>query len=154
MIRNLAVLLPVLAFSLFARELSQDELKLLRDSGGWEYISLSDNDSGFQTTHTCFDGRPHPHVCSGTLTLNSDNTFTQQVHIQGKTVSRNGKYDLDDNHIAFYDEFGTRDGPYRLTIDTRAKRLTLEMPQVRAELQLEKEYKKQRRSEAQNPPAR
>jgi hypothetical protein len=128
--------------------LSQDELKMLQDAGGWEYITISDQDAGIQTKHTCFDGQPHPQECSGTLTLNPDNTFVQQVHIHGKTDARNGTYQLDGLEIAFFDEFGTRDGPYQLTIDTQAKRLTLEMPQVRDEFVLEKEYKKQRRAQA------
>ena len=142
--RNSAVLFVALAFTLSARSLSPDELKLLQDPGGWEYITISDNHAGIQTKHTCFDGQPHPDECSGTLTLNADNTFVQQVHIHGQTVARHGKYELDGDQIAFYDEFGTRDGPYRLMLDLLTKRLTLEMPQVRAELELEKEYKKHR----------
>jgi hypothetical protein len=124
--------------------LSQDDLKLLQDPGGWEFITITDSDSGIQTQHTCFDGQPHPQQCSGTLTLNPDNAFTQQVHIHGQSVARHGKYELDGSQISFYDEFGNRDGPYRLSLDARAKRLTLEMPQVRDELVLEKEYKRQR----------
>lgn len=137
----------VLAFGLCASgrdALGQDELKLLQDPGGWEYMTISDQDAGIQTQHTCFDGQPHPQECSGTLTLSPDNTFVQQVHIHGQTVARHGKYQLDDSGITFFDEFGTQDGPYRLTIDAKAKRLTLEMPQVRVELELEKEYKRQR----------
>ena len=133
------------AASLSGRDtLNQDELKMLQDPGGWEYITISDQDAGIQTKHTCFDGQPHPQECSGTLTLNSDNTFVQQVHIHGQSVARHGTYQLDGSAIAFYDEFGTKDGPYNLTIDVQAKRLTLEMPQVRDEFKLEKEYKKQR----------
>jgi hypothetical protein len=128
--------------------LNQDELKMLQDPGGWEYVTISDQDAGIQTTHTCFDGQPHPQECSGTLTLNPDNTFAQQVHIHGQTVARHGKYELDGSELAFFDEFGTKDGPYRLTIDSQAKRLTLEMPQVRDEFVLEKEYKKQRQQQA------
>jgi hypothetical protein len=142
-------LLSACGLALFARTLSQDELKLLEDSGGWEYITISDNDAGIQTTHTCFDGQPHPDQCSGTLTLNADDSFVQQVHIHGQTVARHGKYELDDDQLAFFDEFGTRDGPYHLTLDSQSKRLTLEMPQVRAELELEKEYKKHRRTAGQ-----
>lgn len=126
-------------------ELSQDQLKTLQDPGGWEYITISDDDAGIQTKHTCFDGRPHPEECSGTLVLNPDNTFVQQVHIHGQSVARHGRYELNGSAVAFYDEFGTRDGPYQLTIDVAAKRMTLEMPQVRAELELEKEYRKEHR---------
>jgi hypothetical protein len=145
MLRRLVLLLSTVAFALPARTLSQEELKLLQDAGGWEYITISDQDAGIQTKHTCFDGQPHPSECSGSLTLNPGNTFVQQVHIHGQTVTRHGNYELDDHQIVFYDEFGNRDGPYRLTLDAQAKRLTLEMPQVRDELELEKEYKKQRR---------
>lgn len=124
--------------------LSRDQLKLLQDAGGWEYITISDPDSGVQTTHTCFDGQPHPNQCSGTLTLNPDNSFVQQVHIHGQTVARHGTYQIDGTQIAFLDEFGTKDGPYQLTLDTEAQRMVLEMPQVRDELELEKRYKKDR----------
>lgn len=127
--------------------LNQDELKMLQDPGGWEYVTISDQDAGIQTTHTCFDGQPHPQECGGTLTLNPDNTFVQQVHIHGQTVARHGNYGLDGSEVAFFDEFGNKDGPYQLTIDVQAKRLTLEMPQVRDEFVLEKEYKKQRQQQ-------
>lgn len=132
--------------------LGHDELKLLQDAGGWEYITISDADAGIQTKHTCFDGQPHAGECSGTLTLNADNTFLQQVHIHGKSVARHGKYEIDGAQISFFDEFGTKDGPYQITIDMQAKRLTLEMPQVRDELELEKEYKAAKRR--QSPPAK
>lgn len=131
------------------RDLNADELKFLQDPGGWEYITISDQDAGIQTQHTCFDGQPHPSECSGTLTLNPDNTFVQQVHIHGQTDARHGTYKLDGAEIAFFDEFGTRDGPYRFTLDSQAKKLTLEMPQVKDELLLEKEYKKQRQRKPQ-----
>lgn len=144
----------VLAFAAHAvarGTLDPGQLDMLHDPGGWEYLTISDDHAGIQTKHTCFDGRPHPEECSGTLTLNPDNSFVQQVHIHGQTVARHGNYELDGTRIAFYDEFGTRDGPYELTIDTRAKKLILEMPQVRAELKLEKEYRKQRKQEQAAP---
>jgi hypothetical protein len=141
----------LLGFALAAsgRDLNQDELKLLQDPGGWEYITISDQDAGIQTQHTCFDGQAHPSECTGTLTLNPDNKFVQQVHIHGQTDARRGTYQLDGSEISFFDEFGTRDGPYRLTLDSHAKKLTLEMPQVKDELLLEKEYKKQRQNKPQ-----
>lgn len=140
----IACALLLCALGTSGRDLSSDELKLLQDSGGWEYIAISDQDAGIQTQHTCFDGQPHPQECGGTLTLQPDNTFVQQVHIHGQTVARHGTYQIDGSQIAFFDEFGTRDGPYQLTLDAQAKKLTLEMPQVKDELLLEKEYKKQR----------
>jgi hypothetical protein len=136
--------------------LSDDELKMLQDSGGWEYITISDPDNGIQTKHTCFDGQPHPEECSGTLTLNPDNTFVQKVHIHGETVERHGQYELNGNQITLIDELGTRDGPYTLDIDVQSKQMTLQISQaagvlVRIELKLEKEYKKQLQGQKHQP---
>jgi hypothetical protein len=118
--------------------LTDDQLKMLQDAGGWEYITVSDAHDGIQTKHTCFDGRPHPEECSGTLTFHSDKTFVQSVHIHGQTVQRHGNYELDGDELSFYDEFGTRDGPYTIDIDTEKKSMTMEMPQVRIELELKR----------------
>ncbi len=135
--RLLWAVLFISALPLSARNtLNNNQLKMLHDPGGWEYITVSDADSGIQTKHTCFDGRPHPEECSGTLTLNTDKTFVQSVHIHGKTVQRHGSYELDGSELAFYDEFGTRDGPYTIDIDTHKKSMTMQMPQVQIELQL------------------
>jgi len=125
--------------------LSNDEINLLEDAGGWEYISLSDSDSGVQTTHTCFDGTPHPEQCSGTLALNAGNTFVQNVHIHGESVQRRGTYQLDGNQLAFFDELGTKDGPYAIELNSETKSLVLKMAQVRIELQLEKAYQDSRK---------
>lgn len=152
MIRHtISLIAPLLlVFLLHARdELNQDELKMLQDPGGWEYVSVTDPDDGIQTTHTCFDGQPHPETCSGNLTLNADGTFTQKVYIHGHMVERQGKYELNDTEITFADEFGTKDGPYSLQINTQSKRMTLQITQsagtlVRVELELEKQYRKDR----------
>lgn len=125
--------------------LSTDELNLLQDSGGWEYLSMSDSDDGVPTTHTCFDGTPHPEQCSGTLGLTAGNTFVQNVHIHGQDIQRRGNYQLDGNQIAFFDELGTKDGPYTLELNSQNKSLVLKMPQVRIELELEKQYKADRK---------
>jgi hypothetical protein len=126
-----------------AEELGTDELKMLQDSGGWEYISLSRNEqNGFPTQHACFDGRPHPEQCSGTLTLTENNTFSQNVRIQGQTVKRTGTYQLDEDQLTFVDELGTQDGPYTLALNRQAKSLILQMAQARIELLLESEYRK------------
>lgn len=146
MIRN-SILTGSLAFFTFALTgsardaLNSDEMKMLQDPGGWEYVSLSDSDSGIQTTHTCFDGQPHPQECSGTLRLSPSDTFTQTVHIHGQSVQRHGTYKLDGRTLAFFDEFGTEDGPYTIGIDLQAKHLILEMSQVRIELELESQYR-------------
>ena len=121
--------------------LSADDISLLQDSGGWEYISLSDSDNGIQTVHTCFDGTPHPEQCSGTLALTAGNTFLQNVHIHGETVQRHGTYQLDGNQLSFFDELGTKDGPYDVELNNKEKSLVLKMAQVRIELELEKAYK-------------
>jgi hypothetical protein len=117
-------------------ELSDDRIKLLQDPGGWEYIKIEDSDAGIQTEHTCFDGTPHPDVCSGTLTLSEENTFVQQVTVHHQSVSRHGTYTLDGDQLAFFDEFGTKDGPYAVSIDPEKTSLSLRMPQVHMDLLL------------------
>ncbi len=135
--------------------LDPDQLKMLQDTGGWEYVTVSDADNGIQTQHTCFDGQPHPEQCSGTLTLHTDNTFVKSIHIHGQTVDRHGQYELNGNEITFVDEFGTRDGPYTLALNTASKRMSIQISQnagvlVRADFVLEKEYKKQLRAKKQS----
>ncbi|MFL6351518.1 MAG: hypothetical protein ACJ74Z_06680 [Bryobacteraceae bacterium] len=132
------VLITFIALFLFVftrnanADLNDDELKMLQDSGGWEYITVSDPDNGIQTKHTCFDGQPHPEECSGNLTLNPDNTFVQKVHIHGETVERHGRYELDGKEITLIDELGTRDGPYTLDVNVQAKQLILQITQGQA----------------------
>jgi hypothetical protein len=137
------LLLFAFAACLSARDdLNADQLNMLVDSDGWQYIVLSDADGGIQTTHTCFDGHPHPDVCSGTLTFSEDNTFVANVYVHGKNVPRSGTYKLDGDQLAFFDEFGTRDGPYTIELNVEGKSLIMKMPQVRVVLELEKEYKR------------
>ena len=141
--RFFPLLVAMLVGVVLAKELDTDELKMLQDSGGWEYISMSRNEAnGFPTQHTCFDGQPHPEQCNGTLILTKSKTFSQSVRIQGQTVRRTGTYQLNGDQLAFLDELGTQDGPYTLTLNTQAKSLILEMPQARIELLLESEYRK------------
>lgn len=121
--------------------LSNDDLKLLQDPGGWEYVTVSDQDAGIQTQHVCFDGQPHPDQCSGKLILRSDKTFVKQVTIHGQNVDRHGTYEIDDQAISFFDEFGTRDGPYSIELNAEKKWLILSMSQVRIELELTSQYK-------------
>jgi hypothetical protein len=130
---------PVSAFD----DLDQEQAKLLTDSGGWEYTKLSDH-SGVPTDHVCFDGSPHPSECSGSLTLVDDGTFVQQVVIGGSRVDRHGTWKRDEDQVAFFDEYGTQDGPYTAEIDAVAKTMVLSMPQVRMELTLESEYRKKK----------
>lgn len=123
-------------------DLGPDQLALLHDSGGWEYLSMN-SQNGFPTQHPCFDGKPHPDTCSGTLTLSGDSSFVQQVSIHHQTVARHGTYELHGNQLTFSDEFGTQDGPYSISVDTQNKMLAMNMPQVNVKLQLRKEYQKQ-----------
>lgn len=125
--------------------LNQDQVKLLKDGGGWEYTKLSDDSSGVPLQHTCFDGKPHPDECSGTLTLNDKDQFVQQVVIEGTAVARHGTYKLDDDQLAFFDEYGNRDGPYTVEIDAVKKTMVLSMPQIRMELTLESEYRRKKK---------
>lgn len=135
-------LLVVAASGLVAARagLSTDELKLLQDAGGWQYVTVSDRDAGIQTQHVCFDGQPHPDQCSGTLRFHPDKTFVKQITIHGQNVDRHGTYQLDDNQVSFYDEFGNRDGPYDMELNPKTKILVLSMPQIRIELELEGQY--------------
>ena len=137
----LTVALPLSAFD----DLNNDQITMLKDPGGWEYTKLSDDSSGFPTEHTCFDGSPHPSTCSGSLTLDEEKKFMQQVIIEGQTVSRHGTYDLQGDQLAFFDEFGNRDGPYTVEINAEQKTMVLHMPQIRMELTLEKEYRRKKK---------
>ena len=141
--RILGLVLSVSAIAIARTDLDEQGLKLLQDHGGWEYvrISLSDQDSGFQTEHVCFDGQPHPRDCAGRLTLSPSNTFVQEVSIRGQTVGRHGTYEIDGDQLSFFDEFGTRDGPYTFELNADDKWLVLSTPQVKLELELESQYK-------------
>ncbi len=122
-------------------DLTQQQLKLFQDPGGWQYVTVTDPDSGIQTKHTCFDGKPHPEECSGTLSFRPDNTFVKDIHIHGQQVQRHGTYELNGNQLAFYDEFGTQDGPYTVAIDAEKSAMTMDMPQIHIELMLERAYR-------------
>ena len=135
-----------LPLSIGADALGEDARKMLVDTGGWEYVTLSDEQNGFPTVHTCFDGNQHENECSGRLILTPGKTFTQVVRIKGHPVRRHGTYELNGNQLAFFDELGTKDGPYTLSLDTVAKRLKMSMPQVNVELMLESEYREQQKA--------
>ena len=145
--------LLISAFALGAQSaLTDDQLKMFQDPGGWEYIKISDSDNGIQTQHTCFDGHPHPQECSGTLMFSPSNTFVQKTHIHGQTYQRHGTYQLDDNQLTLFDEVGTKDGPYTVTLNTQTKRLVMQMLSVRISLELETQYRKDRQNQRQPPP--
>jgi hypothetical protein len=135
-----ALLCPLL------RALSQDDIALIQEPGGWEYLSITDADNGFKTTHVCFDEKGRG-PCHGTLLFAKDGTFAQDVSVHGQTLHRQGKYELSDAGAVFYDELGTKDGPYTLTLDRTDSLLTLETVQagvtIRMTLELEREFRKQ-----------
>jgi hypothetical protein len=58
------------------------------------------------------------------------------VSVHHQSVSRHGTYSLDGDQLAFFDEFGTRDGPYTIAIDSDKASMSLRMPQVHLELLL------------------
>lgn len=107
-------------------DLSQADLDLLHSPNGWEYLGVFDRDNGVQMHHVCFvEGHPNPDVCSGTLTFSPDGTFAQVIRIHGTDVNRHGTYQIEDSQIAFYDELGTKDGPYQIELNAAAKTLRL-----------------------------
>jgi len=121
--------------------LTGDDRKMLQDPGGWEYITISDPDNGIQTTHTCFDGKPHRDQCSGTLTLGSDNKFVKKIYIHHLADTRSGSYKLDGNQVTFTDELAQQDGPYAIQLDAVHKTMVLQKQGVKMELELESEYR-------------
>jgi len=141
-VRRTAILLCVSAATLAVPYLgafvSSDELNLLRDPDGWEYIKIVTN-TGFPTDHPCFDGSPHTQ-CRGTLTLGSDERFVKKISINGQSDTRTGRYKVDGHELTFFDEYDTQDGPYQITLDSQEKTLVLELGSERMDLMLEKEY--------------
>lgn len=139
---SFSILAAAAGLTLAAGDLSNEQIKMLQDSGGWQYITVSDNDSGIQTKHTCFDGHAHPDECSGTLTFRHDKTFAKDIYIHHQGVQRTGRYELNGDQLTFYDEFGTQDGPYTIAIDTAKKTMVLDLPQLHIGLELERAYQK------------
>lgn len=119
---------------------------MLRDPGGWQYIEISDPQKGVQTDHTCFDGQAHPDECSGTLTFSGHNTFMQSLRIQGEGYQRHGTYRLDGNQLTLFDELGTQDGPYTVSVSLQEKTMLMQMSPagggVRCRFLLDREYHK------------
>ena len=126
-------------------DLSHDQFKLLQDPAGWDYLKMTD--SGIQTEHGCFDGKLHPRLCSGRLTLGTDNKFQQEVTIKGQAVPRHGTYTLENDQLTFFDELETRDGPYTIEIDAQKKALLMYTSAVRIELILHKALDDKKRKE-------
>jgi hypothetical protein len=121
-----ALLLPTACLAL-----DQDQLKLLHDPHGWQYVSIFDRDYGMQMQHQCFvEGDPSQGACRGMLYFASDGTFRQTVTVHGSTLERHGTYHLDGDQLSFQDELGTKDGPYTLEINTDAKTMRFSMRQA------------------------
>jgi hypothetical protein len=147
-IRLLSVLLTLLYAALLGRAaemLSHDELAMLKDPGGWEYLVINDPNNGFKTQAACFDAQ-RTGACEGKLFFNADGSFTQTITAEGKSMHRGGTYKLDGRDVTFFDEHGTSDGPYTLKVDTQARTLVVDATRagvgVHMELLLEKEFKK------------
>jgi len=119
-----------------APDFSRDQLKLLKDPAGWDYVKMTD--TGMRTEHPCFNGQPSTDECSGRLILGADNHFVQEVTIHGQSVPRKGTYTLSGDQLTFVDELETKDGPYTVQLDAKLNSLVISMPQVRIELELHK----------------
>src|SRR3954464_10043506 len=81
--------------------LSSDDTTLLQDSGGWEYLSISNVNNGFKTSHVCFDEQKGKGDCRGTIVFRKDLSFAQNISAEGKNLRRYGTYDLTDDGIVF-----------------------------------------------------
>lgn len=139
----------------FASALTHDELKLLQDPGGWEYMAVSDAGNGFPTQAGCFDPAA-PGTCKGTLLFRPDMTFKKTIMVHGKAVDRGGTYRVDGNNIAFLDEFNNRDGPYTAEFNPDKKTLVLSTMQagvnVRIDLLEAKEFHRQQEARKKHAP--
>jgi hypothetical protein len=127
--------------------LTDDQLKMLQDPQGWEYIALLDQDNGIPMKHDCFvQNQPGAGGCRGTLVFTTDHQFTQKVFAHGGVLDRHGTYELNGDQITLKDELGTSDGPYQVQLNPDKKSLEISMRQagvlVGADLLLESEYQK------------
>ena len=128
---------------------------MLQDPGGWEYMTITDADNGFETQHVCFDPKT-PGQCSGNLLFRTDNTFKKSMKVHGAVFDRGGSYQVDGNNILFLDEFNNKDGPYAAQLNQVNKTLVLEMVQAgvhfRMELLQAKEFRRRQEERRKNPP--
>lgn len=107
--------------------LSTDQLAMLHDPQGWEYMAVFDLNNGMQENHACFVQGAPSDACRGTLKLSKDGTFVQDIYIHGRAVVRHGTYELDGNAITLKDELGTADGPYTLDINPNTESMRMSM---------------------------
>ena len=125
--------------------LNRDQTDMLEDSGGWEYLTITDANNGFETQHVCFDEKGRGQ-CTGRLLLRKDGTFLQSVSGHGKSMDRHGTYTLDADDLTFSDELGTKDGPYTVKLDVPSSTLEIATTQagvtIKVRLMLEREFRK------------
>lgn len=115
--------------------LDDQQLQMLHDAQGWEYVSIFDHDNGMTMQHQCFvEGASTQGACSGMLYFPPDGTFRQTVTAHGKTLDRHGTYELDDDQLTFQDELGTKDGPYTVEINSDEKTMRFSMRQAGVEI--------------------
>lgn len=125
--------------------LTREQVDLLEDGGGWEYLTITDANNGFPTQNVCFDQKGRG-SCTGKLILRKNGTFVQTVTGHGKSMDRQGTFTLDGDNVTFADEFGTKDGPYRITLDVPTSTLEMATTQagvtIKVQLLLEREFRK------------
>ena len=118
---------------------------MLQSPEGWEYQTITDPGNGFQTQGTCF-AQEYTGQCKGDLIFNVDRTFRQDLSAHGKSEHRGGRYEIDGDQITFWDEHNTRDGPYRIQVDSEHKSLRLSAGRagvgIEMTLLLESEFRK------------
>jgi hypothetical protein len=133
-------------------DFTSDEVAMLQDPAGWEYISITDAGNGFETKHGCFDPGVKS-LCTGKLLLNKDGSFSQSVTVHGKSLNRHGTYQLAARQIIFKDELGTADAPYSLDLRTDSKFLLMQTTQAGVTLRVELKLKKELRKRSHPPVA-
>jgi hypothetical protein len=145
MMRSLYGVLLFLAIAPVLPALTPEQVDMLEDGGGWEYLTITDANNGFETQHVCFDEKGRGQ-CTGKLLLRKDGTFLQTVTGHGKSMDRHGTFAIDGDAITFADEFGTKDGPYTARIDVPSSRLEIATTQagvtIKVRLMLEREFRK------------
>lgn len=118
-------LIAACAFGLAA--LTSDQIAMLHDPQGWEYMAVFDQNNGMQENHACFVQGAPSDACRGTMKFTKDGHFIQDIYIHGRAVVRHGTYEIDGSEITLKDELGTADGPYTLDIKPNADSMRMSM---------------------------
>ena len=116
--------------------LTAEQLKLLKDPYGWDYVKIVDDRQGIN--QTCSDTPQNGGQCYGRIVLGSDNKFVQTAVIRNKATPRRGTYKLENDQLTLVDEQGNEDGPYTIEVDTLTKTLAIYAPQLRTEFESHK----------------